>query len=809
MTYPITEAAALVDGAAVRFFLETLFGDVDFEPGQTIVARGLGEKGTPREGDFRENIWLQPGSLGAELEAHARRWAQYHVGTFLVPAVMHASSYTDQEATEAHVAAFTSVLVDLDDVPTAQAGLAWLVGVIGPASMVVESSPGKIHAYWIFNEPETRIADVANVRLAMANLVGGDPSFVRLPQVVRVPGTVHAKHGGQFVTKVIGYTQSRYELDDIRDKVQSAQPMPGAPERKAPARSAGGQGFIDFTPDSAALANDTLAATMTTDIDQGGTGDQTRWSAFSRVAGHYIAQVRSGAVADLDEAKNLTAGWVEAHMVTKWPPARFEAEWQGLVNKDTKDKGPITARRRGVNEVDTLQPPASAPAIPEGMTALATWAAHRWAVGTPPARNWLAHGLVLAGQPHMLAAEGGSGKSFLLAELGLMLTAPREGDHWIGAKINHAACADGTVVIFMAEDDQHEVHRRLEAIDPGGVRRREAGDRLIMVPLPSAGGVFPLVERGANGNAVWHPGWSAAVEQLYKVPKLMFLGIDTMPATLHGDENSSVVANEWLRAVTPVCAKLGSAFMFTHHPKKADRRNRPVNSIEDFAEEVRGSSAFQANIRMAIGIYRPANWQKRLEGMGMATTDKRALWRAGVMKANNSEAMRGERTLVRDYRTGSLVDATDKDTVQEATSAAASVTPEQRAWMLEAIRHAEAADMPLTPSSLGKPASHGSRVAELPPALICDPSNPQELVPPAVRAAIINDLCQPPHGPCVLRSYKGKGGGQIIVMRGGPWHLPEVEKTKASGTDMRHIVDWSTKEYCATSMGVLAKVRRT
>ena len=42
--------------------------------------------------------------------------------------------------------------------------------------------------------------------------------------------------------------------------------------------------------------------------------------------------------------------------------------------------------------------------------------------------------------------------------------------------------------MITSEDDANEVHRRIDALDTKGDRYTDAGTRMIVVPLPSAGG---------------------------------------------------------------------------------------------------------------------------------------------------------------------------------------------------------------------------------------------------------------------------------------------------------------------------------
>src|SRR3546814_5115108 len=78
--------------------------------------RGIGEKHTPKEGLFREPVWITPAwqAPANTIAKHAARWAQWHAACFMVPAVMRPDAAMHSDAGEEHVAEFTTILVDLD-----------------------------------------------------------------------------------------------------------------------------------------------------------------------------------------------------------------------------------------------------------------------------------------------------------------------------------------------------------------------------------------------------------------------------------------------------------------------------------------------------------------------------------------------------------------------------------------------------------------------------------------------------------------------------------------------------------------------
>jgi hypothetical protein len=77
--------------------------------------------------------------------------------------------------------------------------------------------------------------------------------------------------------------------------------------------------------------------------------------------------------------------------------------------------------------------------------------------GKPVAsREWLVHGLVPQKTVTLFGGDGGTGKSLLALQLAVAVAA---GTAWIGKPVSH-----GRVIFLSAEDDDDELHRRLNDI---------------------------------------------------------------------------------------------------------------------------------------------------------------------------------------------------------------------------------------------------------------------------------------------------------------------------------------------------------
>jgi len=94
----------------------------------------------------------------------------------------------------ANVTAVRALFVDLDGAalqPVLDAGL--------EPHAIIETSPGRWHAYWLVSD--CSLSDFAPLQRALAARFGGDPSVHDLPRVMRLPGFWHRK-GRPFRTRI-------------------------------------------------------------------------------------------------------------------------------------------------------------------------------------------------------------------------------------------------------------------------------------------------------------------------------------------------------------------------------------------------------------------------------------------------------------------------------------------------------------------------------------------------------------------------------------------------------------------------------
>lgn len=773
-------------------YLDFIFGYIEAD-GLCVALRGTGEKGTDGEGSFVEPIIVPMPTSSFDVDrifGHIQRWSQYGRASFIVPAAIDGSALSDKHATEDRVKLLTTIVVDIDKGNTAEK-LAYAQRRLGEASMVVfsggitETGQPKLHAYWRLSEASDRVAEIAAARKILALKVGGDAAFGRSTQVIRIPGSVYAKGGAQKPCHIANRTNYEYDLDDLLSAIADMEIMEGVEVDSGkliphtpllpPPLPGGGINFSGFKD-----RPEKEPASFTEVVHEGGDADKNRWSELGRVAGTHIAWARQGKMT-LEDAKGHVWTWAGMYQDPPFPPARLESEWKNLVALDVRKHGPMPrsatsseSSDNGGRKESDLRTPMSEFKVTED---LSEFSIGKWAKGTPPKRRFLVDGFVMAGKAHMLAAEPGAGKTFLLLDLALKIASHRPGrlQNWCGLPLTDDA--GGTVVMLTTEDDQDELRIRLSEVASDD-QRRLASDNLRIIPTINIGGAFALVERErGTGRALVGREWSQLLESMRNIKDLKMVVIDTLNTTMHGEENSATIINEYIQAAAAVvCGELGAALVITHHVRKPGA-NTKIYTAEDMKNSIRGSSALVGAFRVIFGIWHAHDYKERLTQIGREPAPGH-LFNFAVVKANNPQMAFGTRAMLR-QPSGLLLDITDSEkSMRAATSGLAE------AWLVKAIEHAAEQGHPFTVTAAMKEPPNG-RKNQL-PKIIADMSERdiQELCTRLLREGRIKK-CNPkgkttynhldvPTGP-LAKAMDPETGGAYRIAEGADFEPPSWE----------------------------------
>lgn len=571
---PIAAYGDMYDPAQAEEFIAMLYRHVDWQPGQCISLLGVGEKGTTQEGVVRDRHIIAPAFIGA-IHAHLKRWAQWHIAGFIVPAVLTPDANEGKGGGALDkVAALTAIILDIDS-GDVNAKAKYVIERLGQPTMMVssggktEAGTPKGHLYWLLSEPTEEVERVAALRKLLAAKIGGDQSFGRATQVIRVPGSVHAKNGQPSVCKIIQRNDVDYDLDDLADIIEEMEPMPGLPAPAAAPSPLTSMGMLDFTP-----RQDTAVAALHRDINEGGE-DLTRWGEFSKVAGFNISEMRAGRLTP-EAAWTALNGWVLTHMIPPWPPARIEQEFRALVNKDIAGHGPfpqsVIATHQALN-VARVPTPASWPnpaLIPP----------RPWLFG-----RWLQRRIVTA-----VIAPGGIGKSSLMSGMALSMAS---GQPFLGKDIYGGPLK---VWSWNLEDGGDNLARsRVAASIHHKIGEAACGGRLYVDSGPE-GATLCTATEDRNGFTIIEPEM-ANITAAIKSLGIDCLIIDPFVSSHAVNENDNnkidAVAKRWAR----VAADGNCSIVLVHHSRK-------MHGEQVDADSARGAGALNNAARMTLVLNR-------------------------------------------------------------------------------------------------------------------------------------------------------------------------------------------------------------
>ncbi|MEM9194316.1 MAG: AAA family ATPase [Myxococcota bacterium] len=298
----------------------------------------------------------------------------------------------------------------------------------------------------------------------------------------------------------------------------------------------------------------------------------------------------------------------------------------------------------------------------------------------PPPRRWLLRapdpetdgettkGWLPLGKVGIVAADGGTGKTFALVQLAIACAI---GADWFGMQV----AKPGRVFIGLAEEDIEECQRRIYyaarsmSLTPTDVRR--ALDRVVIAP--AEGIDVALLELDQGGNASRTPRHTVLLDILQRTDEpwslLVFDPLQSWAGVSTDRDNE--IAERVIRAFAAFTAAPGGpTVLIAHHTSQAGNQ---------------GGKADAASIRGATGLVNSARWAATLAARRIAGMDTVEL---RVVKSNYSSKGRAI-SLVRDADTGALRKWTpmERKRREAETSQAARADLEDR--IIQAIKEGD------------------------------------------------------------------------------------------------------------------------
>ncbi len=200
---------------------------------------------------------------------------------------------------------------------------------------------------------------------------------------------------------------------------------------------------------------------------------------------------------------------------------------------------------------------------------------------------------------------------------------------------------DGTAVIFTAEDDEREIHRRRAAI---GELAPEHESRLVIVPLPDAGGPLPLFRDTRKGFETT-PGWDALTTELVGIRDLRLVVFDPLQAFVAAGINEDPAAGQFVcSCLGHLAATTGATVVVSHHMRKS---SKPITTLAEAREAIRGTTALVDGLRWVFALWPTEETTTKTicRELGRAFAPN-AIVQGGVVKANGA-ARREVRTYSR------------------------------------------------------------------------------------------------------------------------------------------------------------------
>lgn len=538
--------------------------------------------------------------------------------------------------------ALTAFYVDIDDDTTATAVTSYRHRGCPPTAVVITGRKPhmRVQMLWRLDRAERDPHACRIQNLALAQALGGDTSVVNPGRVMRLGGSIAwpVKQGRviertEFLTFDDGRPKS-YLSEQIRCAFPPAQATLGsAPAATTERARLTGQAArlssrqnSETPPETApeqVVPGPLLIGGLSVEACLARIRAGDHWhDNLVRLTGHWIAR-----------------GWSDAEILT----AAEALTLPGYTVAETRrEVGSMIAggrRKWAIPNPEHAVEDQPAPGLD-----LLQWTADRYAGEAKPIA-WLCRGTIPLGVAALIAAMGGLGKSYLALDLALQIAAGVAGLEQPRKILGGRIAVEGTAVVVTAEDSFDVIHRRLNRIDPAARRLRHP-KRLIVLPLPDAGGPRPLI--ATNGKALARtPFFGELKRQLLQLPDLRLVVIDPLQAFVLADVNADPAAAQFLwSAMAELATATGATVLLTHHMRK-DGMLR-IAGGDDAREAIRGTTALVDGARLAYALWKLDDDAARLVCNTLQIPFERGrIVRGAVVKAND-EADHNAHTYVRE-----------------------------------------------------------------------------------------------------------------------------------------------------------------
>jgi len=297
--------------------------------------------------------------------------------------------------------------------------------------------------------------------------------------------------------------------------------------------------------------------------------------------------------------------------------------------------------------------------------------------GAAPEQKFLIDGTFPLGVPILFAAAGDAGKGMMTLDMGMKIASGKPMTNAFGGLVKEF----GNVVIFTAEDDESEMHRRVERLDPFEERQNYPYD-LKIVSLPNVGGVFAVMNE-SGGEFGTTEEFEKIYEQILQMSNLKLIVFDPLASFVHADVNADPAAGAALTGLLArMATETGASVLVCHHMTKI-KDDAVVKTPEQARNLIRGTTALVDGVRSSFAMWQvdTARGKKTCERLGMPY-QRNSCFDGAVVKSNGP-ASRNVRHFVRDPLTGLLSDRTDEIAAMNTGTALEIKLTAMYEWIIE------------------------------------------------------------------------------------------------------------------------------
>ena len=274
-------------------------------------------------------------------------------------------------------------------------------------------------------------------------------------------------------------------------------------------------------------------------------------------------------------------------------------------------------------------------------------------VGDAPVQKFLIANTLPLAVPIIFSAAGDSGKGMMTLDLAMKVSSGQPMSESFGGTISEF----GNSIIFTAEDDEAEMHRRIERLDIDN-QRSNYEHELRIVSLPNVGGVFPILQETHDGYRT-SDEFDKLYEQILQMKNLKLIVFDPLASFVHADVNADPAAGAALTGLlAQIATETGASVIMCHHMTKI-KEDTVVSTPEQARNMIRGTSALVDGVRCAFALWQvdEATGRRRCQDLGIDYQRNKCF--DGAVVKSNGPANRNIRHFIRDEFSGLLLDRSD------------------------------------------------------------------------------------------------------------------------------------------------------